>query len=123
MESIVVALIGGAVTLAGVVASNSRSSAVMEQKIDELARRVVVHYTDAAGDTHQNLPYFSRSKAGASAHYFIGKGDDIRQSVRECDTAWHAGNWSINLISVGIEVCSADEDFNEAQISSLAALV
>jgi hypothetical protein len=36
-------LIGGAVTLAGVMASNSRSRAVMEEKIDELARRVDKH--------------------------------------------------------------------------------
>lgn len=43
MESVLVALIGGAVTLAGVVASNSRSRAVMEQKIDELTRRVDKH--------------------------------------------------------------------------------
>ncbi len=45
MESVIVALIGGAVTLAGVVASNSRSRAVMEQKIDELTRRVEKHNT------------------------------------------------------------------------------
>lgn len=37
------ALIGSAVTLAGVVASNSKSRAVMEQKIDELTRRVGAH--------------------------------------------------------------------------------
>ena len=43
MESILVALIGGAVTLAGVVASNSRSRAVMEVKIDNLARQVERH--------------------------------------------------------------------------------
>lgn len=43
MESIVVALIGGAVTLAGMVLSNSRSRAVMEVKIDELSRRVEKH--------------------------------------------------------------------------------
>lgn len=43
MESILVALIGGAVTLVGVVASNSRSRAVMEEKIDELTRRVEKH--------------------------------------------------------------------------------
>ena len=43
MESVLVALIGGAVTLAGVVASNSRSRTVMEQKIDELTRRVEKH--------------------------------------------------------------------------------
>lgn len=43
MESILVALIGGAVTLAGVVASNSRNRAVLEQKVDELSRRVEKH--------------------------------------------------------------------------------
>lgn len=43
MESIVVALIGGAVTLAGMVLSNSRSRAVMEVKIDERSRRVEKH--------------------------------------------------------------------------------
>ena len=43
MESVLVALIGGAITLAGVVASNSRSRAVMEQKIDEFTRRVDKH--------------------------------------------------------------------------------
>lgn len=43
MDSIVVALIGGAVTLAGVVASNSRSRAVLEEKVDELSRRVEKH--------------------------------------------------------------------------------
>ena len=43
MESILGALIGGAVTLAGVVASNSRSRAVLEQKVDELSRRVEKH--------------------------------------------------------------------------------
>lgn len=43
MESIAVALIGGIVTLVGVVLSNSRSRAVMEVKIDELSRRVEKH--------------------------------------------------------------------------------
>ena len=43
LESIVVALIGGGVTLTGVIASNSRSRAVLEQKVDELSRRVEKH--------------------------------------------------------------------------------
>lgn len=43
MESIAVAIIGGAVTLIGVMASNSRSRAVMEVKIDELTKRVEKH--------------------------------------------------------------------------------
>ena len=43
VESIVVALIGGAVTLLGVMISNSRARAVLEQKVDELSRRVEKH--------------------------------------------------------------------------------
>lgn len=43
MESIAVALIGGVVTLVGVLASNSRSRAVMELKIDLLSKRVEKH--------------------------------------------------------------------------------
>lgn len=37
------ALISGGVTLVGVIVSNSKSRAVMEQKIDELTRRVEKH--------------------------------------------------------------------------------
>ena len=45
MESIAVALIGGVVTWVGVLASNSRSRAVMELKIDLLSKRVEKHNT------------------------------------------------------------------------------
>ena len=40
LETVILALISGAVTLAGVLASNSKSRTVMEQKIDELTRSV-----------------------------------------------------------------------------------
>lgn len=43
MESIAAALVTGVLTLAGVLASNSKSRAVMEQKIDALAERVEKH--------------------------------------------------------------------------------
>lgn len=43
MESVVVAIIGGVVTLAGVLISNSRSQAAMAAKVDELSRRVEKH--------------------------------------------------------------------------------
>lgn len=43
MESIVVAIITGVVTLAGVIMSNSKSRAVMEVKLDELSKRVEKH--------------------------------------------------------------------------------
>lgn len=43
MESIIAATVTRALTLLGVLASNSRSRAVMETKIDELTRRVEMH--------------------------------------------------------------------------------
>ena len=43
MESVVAALVTGVLTLAGVIVSNSRSRAVMEVKIDNLARQVERH--------------------------------------------------------------------------------
>ena len=43
MDAIVVALISGAVTLAGVLIANSRCQAVTETKLDELTREVREH--------------------------------------------------------------------------------
>lgn len=42
-ETIIVALITGAITLAGVLISNSRTQAVTETKLDELTREVREH--------------------------------------------------------------------------------
>lgn len=43
MEAILTALIGGGVTLVGVLIANSRTQAVTETKLDELAREVREH--------------------------------------------------------------------------------
>lgn len=43
METVIVAYISGGLTLAGVIASNSRNRAVMEQKIYELTQCVEKH--------------------------------------------------------------------------------
>ncbi len=63
----------------------------------------MVHYTGTEASAHNNLLYFSREPAGASAHYFIDRDGTIRQSVSEGGTAWHAGHWATNLCSVGID--------------------
>jgi hypothetical protein len=42
-EAIIVALISGAVTLVGVLVSNSRSQAVTDTKLEELTREVREH--------------------------------------------------------------------------------
>lgn len=43
MESVIVVLVTGVLTLFGVILSNSRSRAVIEVKIDNLARQVEKH--------------------------------------------------------------------------------
>lgn len=43
IETIVTALIGGGVTLVGVLIANSKTQAVMETKVDELTREVREH--------------------------------------------------------------------------------
>ena len=84
---------------------------------------VVVHYTGTNASAHNNLLYFSRNSAGASAHYFIDRDGTLCQSVSESDTAWHAGSWQTNQHSIGIEVVSAGDDFTEAQVATLGELV
>ena len=68
--------------------------------------RVVLHYTAGDGDTAENNGrFFQGADRNASAHYFVDE-DTIVMSVREQDTAWHAGNWNMNCRSIGIEMCS-----------------
>ena len=43
MESIIVAIISGAVTLAGVLIANAKTQAVTETKLEELTREVRMH--------------------------------------------------------------------------------
>ena len=43
VESIVVAIITGVLTLIGVIISNNKSQAVMEERVDELTREVREH--------------------------------------------------------------------------------
>lgn len=50
------------------------------------------------------ISWFQNSSASVSAHYVVRSSDgQVTQMVKEEDVAWHAGNWSYNLASVGIE--------------------
>ncbi len=73
---------------------------------------IVVHYTANDGDTARNNGnYFSQPNRNASAHYFVDE-NEIIQSVKDTDTAWHCGAKSYkhelcrNDNSIGIEMCS-----------------
>lgn len=65
---------------------------------------IVLHYVGAESTARNNLLYFSKEGKKASAHYFVDK-TGIYQSVKEEDTAWHAGDSSMNSRSIGIEMC------------------
>lgn len=76
---------------------------------------IVLHFTANNGDTAQNNADFFARESGlrASAHYFVDP-NEIYQSVKDTDTAWHCGkerggsyyNDCRNANSIGIEMCS-----------------
>lgn len=68
--------------------------------------RIVIHYTAGDGDTAENNGnYFKGAERKSSAHYFVDE-DSVVLSVKEGDTAWHAGKWEMNCRSIGVEMCS-----------------
>ncbi|MEU4770756.1 N-acetylmuramoyl-L-alanine amidase [Micromonospora sp. NPDC023644] len=65
-------------------------------------RYVVIHVTQ--GSYAGSISWFQNPAAKASAHYTFRSSDGaVTQSVREKDIAWHAGNWTYNTQSIGIE--------------------
>ncbi|SCG77260.1 Transglycosylase SLT domain-containing protein [Micromonospora echinaurantiaca] len=65
-------------------------------------RYVVIHVTQ--GSYAGSISWFQNPAAKVSAHYTFRSSDGaVTQSVREKDIAWHAGNWTYNTQSIGIE--------------------
>ncbi|WP_442932443.1 golvesin C-terminal-like domain-containing protein [Micromonospora sp. NBC_01699] len=63
---------------------------------------VIIHV--AQGSYAGTVNWFQNSAAGVSAHYTFRSSDGaVTQSVRDKDVAWHAGNWTYNTQSIGIE--------------------
>jgi len=62
---------------------------------------IVVHVMDGHIDSAIN--WFKDPMSNVSAHYLISQEGEIVQMVREKDIAWHAGNWTYNQQSIGIE--------------------
>ncbi|WP_248965108.1 golvesin C-terminal-like domain-containing protein [Sphaerisporangium perillae] len=64
--------------------------------------RVVIHVTQ--GSYAGTISWFQNPSAQVSAHYVVRSSDGaVTQMVRDKDIAWHAGNWSYNTRSIGIE--------------------
>lgn len=63
---------------------------------------IVIHTME--GSYSGSISWFQNPAAGASAHYMVRSSDgEITQMVDEEDVGWHAGDWTTNDRSVGIE--------------------
>jgi len=87
---------------------------------------IVIH--DTEGTYAGTLSSFQNPTAYASAHYLIRASDGlVTQLVPTKDTAWHAGNKTINMHSIGIEhegyAIKAGSWYSEPQYESSAQLV
>ncbi|MFE0177157.1 N-acetylmuramoyl-L-alanine amidase [Streptomyces sp. NPDC059002] len=85
---------------------------------------VIIHVTqETYADT---LAIFQNSAKQVSAHYVVrSKDGHIAQCVRDRNVAWHAGNWSYNTHSIGIEHegwVDKPEYFTDAMYQQSAAL-
>lgn len=69
-------------------------------------KEIIIHWW---GDpTHKPnirgiVAHFQSKLSGTSAHYVVSGAQTV-QMVREQDIAYHAGNWSVNTRSIGIEI-------------------
>ncbi|MCM2414607.1 N-acetylmuramoyl-L-alanine amidase [Streptomyces sp. RKAG290] len=89
-------------------------------------RQIVIH--DTEGDYQGALETFQDSAQGVSTHYLIRASDGlVTQMVENKNLAWHAGNWSLNMHSIGVEhegfAIQAGKWYTEPQYESSAALV
>ncbi|MFE7627112.1 N-acetylmuramoyl-L-alanine amidase [Streptomyces sp. NPDC057509] len=89
-------------------------------------RQIVIH--DTEGGYQGSLDTFRNSASGASAHYLIRASDGlVTQLVENKNLAWHAGNWSMNMHSIGVEhegyAIKSGSWYTEPQYESSAALV
>lgn len=85
---------------------------------------IVIHVTQ--GSYSSAINWFQNPAAQVSAHYTFRSSDGaVTQSVREKDIAWHAGNWTYNTQSIGIEHEGYVDNpawFTDAMYRSSAAL-
>lgn len=52
---------------------------------------IVIHYVGALGGAKENCQYYASGDVGASAHYYVGFGGEIWQSVEDANGAWSVG--------------------------------
>ncbi|MFH5797428.1 N-acetylmuramoyl-L-alanine amidase [Haladaptatus sp. CMAA 1911] len=82
---------------------------------------VIIHTVQGSASSAVN--WFQNPDADVSAHYTVSEGGYKYQSVSDINIAWHAGNWSYNQYSVGIEHGGyVSESYEDAQYRASAKL-
>lgn len=82
--------------------ASSSNYTVANRESDYNIQYVIIHVTQ--GSYSGAISWFQNPSAQVSAHYVVRSSDgQVTQSVREKDIAWHAGNWTYNTQSIGIE--------------------
>lgn len=84
---------------------------------------IVVHVTEGA--FWGSVKWLKNPRAHASSHFVVARSGKIVQLVHVSDIAWHAGNWKVNVGSVGIEhegFTYGPAGFTDAQYESSARL-
>ncbi|MFI6499159.1 N-acetylmuramoyl-L-alanine amidase [Nonomuraea typhae] len=106
------------------VAANSGNYTASSRESSYNIDRVIIHVTQ--GSYAGTISWFQNPSANVSAHYVIRSSDGaVTQMVRDKDVAWHAGNWSYNTRSIGIEHEGFVDNpswFTDAMYRSSAAL-
>lgn len=106
------------------VPASSSNYTVANRESDYAINYIIVHVTQ--GSYSGAISWFQNPSAKVSAHYVIRSSDgQITQMVREKDIAWHAGNWTYNTQSIGLEhegYVSTCSWFTDAMYRSSAAL-
>ncbi|MFI0795189.1 N-acetylmuramoyl-L-alanine amidase [Micromonospora rubida] len=84
------------------VAANSANYTASSRESSYPINYVVIHTMQ--GSYAGSINWFQNAAAGTSAHYLLRSSDGaVTQMVRDKDVAWHAGNWTYNTQSIGIE--------------------
>jgi hypothetical protein len=86
---------------------------------------IVIHTVQGSYDGC--ISWFQNASASVSAHYVVRSSDgQVTQMLKEEDVGWHAGNWSYNEASIGIEhegyIDAPETWYTDAMYASSAAL-
>jgi N-acetyl-anhydromuramyl-L-alanine amidase AmpD len=93
---------------------------------DMKIKYIIIHDTEGSYDSA--ISWFQNPASYVAAHYVIRSSDgEVTQMIRTKDVGWHAGNWYVNMHSIGVEhegeAAAGGSWYTEAMYRSSAKLV